>query len=204
MLALSLQNLTKTYKNGVQALKGIDLQVEEGDFFALLGPNGAGKTTAIGIVTSLVNKSGETLGEIVDSVKRVTDIIAEMAAATGEQSSGIDQVNRAVGQMDTITQANAAQTEELSSTAQSLAGQARQLHDLVGTFKVDTHWTARVAAAAIPPAPPAGAPKPAPEPVKAPAPKMQPALAGSNGHAHNGHAHNGYAAPSDIDGFEEF
>jgi ABC-2 type transport system ATP-binding protein len=58
MLALSLKNLTKTYKNGVQALKGINLDVEEGDFFALLGPNGAGKTTAIGIVTSLVNKSG--------------------------------------------------------------------------------------------------------------------------------------------------
>jgi ABC-2 type transport system ATP-binding protein len=56
-LALSLKNLTKTYKNGVQALKGINLDVEEGDFFALLGPNGAGKTTAIGIVTSLVNKS---------------------------------------------------------------------------------------------------------------------------------------------------
>jgi ABC-2 type transport system ATP-binding protein len=57
MKALSLQGLSKTYKNGVQALKGIDLDVEEGDFFALLGPNGAGKTTAIGIVTSLVNKS---------------------------------------------------------------------------------------------------------------------------------------------------
>jgi ABC-2 type transport system ATP-binding protein len=58
MLALSLKNLSKTYKNGIQALKGIDLDVEEGDFFALLGPNGAGKTTIIGIVTSLVNKSG--------------------------------------------------------------------------------------------------------------------------------------------------
>jgi ABC-2 type transport system ATP-binding protein len=57
MQALSAQGLTKTYKNGVQALKGIDLDVEEGDFFALLGPNGAGKTTLIGIVTSLVNKS---------------------------------------------------------------------------------------------------------------------------------------------------
>jgi ABC-2 type transport system ATP-binding protein len=57
MNALSLQQLVKTYKNGVQALKGIDLAVEEGDFFALLGPNGAGKTTAIGIVTSLVNKT---------------------------------------------------------------------------------------------------------------------------------------------------
>src|SRR6201985_2134089 len=58
--ALSLRGLTKTYKNGVQALKGVDLDVEQGDFFALLGPNGAGKTTLIGIVTSLVNKSGGT------------------------------------------------------------------------------------------------------------------------------------------------
>ena len=57
MLALSTQALTKTYKNGVQALRGVDLDVEQGDFFALLGPNGAGKTTLIGIVTSLVNKS---------------------------------------------------------------------------------------------------------------------------------------------------
>jgi ABC-2 type transport system ATP-binding protein len=58
MPALSIRNLTKTYGNGVVALKGIDLDVERGDFFALLGPNGAGKTTTIGIVTSLVNKSG--------------------------------------------------------------------------------------------------------------------------------------------------
>jgi ABC-2 type transport system ATP-binding protein len=57
MKALSLRQLCKTYNNGVQALKGIDLDVEEGDFFALLGPNGAGKSTAIGIVSSLVNKS---------------------------------------------------------------------------------------------------------------------------------------------------
>ena len=57
MNALSVRGLTKTYKNGVQALRGIDLDVEEGDFFALLGPNGAGKTTLIGIVTSLVNKT---------------------------------------------------------------------------------------------------------------------------------------------------
>jgi ABC-2 type transport system ATP-binding protein len=58
MYALSVRELTKTYGNGVEALKGVDLDVEEGDFFALLGPNGAGKTTLIGIITSLVNKSG--------------------------------------------------------------------------------------------------------------------------------------------------
>jgi ABC-2 type transport system ATP-binding protein len=60
MLALSTRALTKTYKNGVHALRGVDLDVEEGDFFALLGPNGAGKTTLIGIVTSLVNKTSGT------------------------------------------------------------------------------------------------------------------------------------------------
>jgi ABC-2 type transport system ATP-binding protein len=60
MQALSIRGLTKTYRNGVQALRGVDLDVEQGDFFALLGPNGAGKTTLIGIITSLVNKSGGT------------------------------------------------------------------------------------------------------------------------------------------------
>lgn len=62
MYALEINNLRKTYKNGVEALKGISLKVEEGDFFALLGPNGAGKSTLIGIISSLVNAtSGETL-----------------------------------------------------------------------------------------------------------------------------------------------
>lgn len=59
--ALKISNLQKTYKGGFQALKGIDLTVEQGDFFALLGPNGAGKSTTIGIITSLVNK---TAGEV--------------------------------------------------------------------------------------------------------------------------------------------
>ena len=58
MKALSIRGLTKTYRNGVAALRGIDLDVAEGDFFALLGPNGAGKTTTIGIIVSLVTKSG--------------------------------------------------------------------------------------------------------------------------------------------------
>ncbi len=61
MHALSIKNLTKTYRNGIRALKGIDLEVESGDFYALLGPNGAGKTTAIGIISSLVSK---TAGEV--------------------------------------------------------------------------------------------------------------------------------------------
>ena len=70
MLALSIKNLTKTYANGVEALKGIDFSVESGDFYALLGPNGAGKTTAIGIITSLVNKTAgkvEIFGHDIDT-----------------------------------------------------------------------------------------------------------------------------------------
>jgi methyl-accepting chemotaxis protein len=84
--------------------------------------------------SDLVNRSGETLHGIVGSVKRVTDIVGEIAAASGEQSTGIEQVNTAVTQMDQVTQSNSAQTEELSATAQSLAEQAARLLQLVGTF----------------------------------------------------------------------
>jgi ABC-2 type transport system ATP-binding protein len=68
--ALSIKQLAKTYSNGFEALKGIDLEVDKGDFFALLGPNGAGKSTTIGILTSLVNKSAgkvEIFGHDIDS-----------------------------------------------------------------------------------------------------------------------------------------
>jgi ABC-2 type transport system ATP-binding protein len=70
MQALMIKNLRKTYASGNEALKGIDLNVEAGDFYALLGPNGAGKTTAIGIITSLINKSAgevEVFGHSIDS-----------------------------------------------------------------------------------------------------------------------------------------
>ena len=69
MHALSIKNLSKKYKSGVEALKSVSFDVEQGDFFALLGPNGAGKTTAIGIITSLVNKSSgsiEVFGHDID------------------------------------------------------------------------------------------------------------------------------------------
>ena len=61
MKALTIRNLKKTYSGGVKALKGIDLDVEAGDFFALLGPNGAGKSTAIGIISSLINPSSGSI-----------------------------------------------------------------------------------------------------------------------------------------------
>lgn len=82
----------------------------------------------------LVETSGAALGEILGSVKRVTDFVGEIAAASREQSSGIDQVNKAVTQMDQVTQANAAQTEELSSTTESLASQAERLRVVVDQF----------------------------------------------------------------------
>jgi len=84
--------------------------------------------------TALVNKSGETLKGIVGSVKRVTEIVGEIAQASGQQSSGIEQVNNAMTQMDVVTQANSAQTEELSGTAQSLAEQSGRLLELISAF----------------------------------------------------------------------
>jgi ABC-2 type transport system ATP-binding protein len=70
MNALSLRNLTKTYSNGFEALKGIDLDVEAGDFFALLGPNGAGKSTTIGIISSLVNETSGSVSIFGHDLKR--------------------------------------------------------------------------------------------------------------------------------------
>ena len=69
-IAISIKDLRKTYANGFEALKGISLEVKEGDFFALLGPNGAGKSTTIGVISTLINKSGgsvEVFGRNVDT-----------------------------------------------------------------------------------------------------------------------------------------
>jgi methyl-accepting chemotaxis protein len=86
--------------------------------------------------SELVNRSGATLQGIVASVKRVTEIVGEIAAASSEQSIGVGQVSTAVTQMDHVTQSNSAQTQELSSTAQILSGQAARLTQLVGHFKL--------------------------------------------------------------------
>lgn len=82
--ALELTQLTKRYHNGVQALKGIDLTVESGDFYALLGPNGAGKSTTIGIISSLVNKTsgsvkvfGHDLEKEIVSAKRLLGLVPQ-------------------------------------------------------------------------------------------------------------------------------
>jgi PAS domain S-box-containing protein len=87
--------------------------------------------------TSLVNQSGRTLEEIVGSVKRVTDIVAEIAAASKEQLTGVEQVNKAVAQMDRVTQNNASQTEEMAGTAEALLTHSKQLSELVERFKLE-------------------------------------------------------------------
>jgi methyl-accepting chemotaxis protein len=127
----------------------------------------------------LVQDAGGTMGEIVASVQRVTDIIGEISAAAEEQSGGIGSVNTAVSHLDQATQQNAALVEESAAAAESLRDQARQLVELVAAFRVGDDATpgqlaraavtqARRAAAASPvarsaPAPAPAAPKPATE-----------------------------------------
>jgi methyl-accepting chemotaxis protein len=87
--------------------------------------------------SKLVDRSGETLQEIVGAVKKVSDIVAEIAAASQEQAVGIDQVNKAVMQMDEVTQQNAALVEEAAAASESLDEQARGLDELMTFFKVE-------------------------------------------------------------------
>jgi methyl-accepting chemotaxis protein len=86
--------------------------------------------------TKLVNEAGQTMEEIVGAVKRVTDIMAEITAAAQEQSSGIEQVNQAVMQMDQVTQQNAALVEEAAAAADSMQQQAQNLIRSVAVFKL--------------------------------------------------------------------
>ncbi len=86
--------------------------------------------------TELVSRSGQTLNEIVLSVKKVSDIVAEIAAASREQSAGIDQVNKAVSQMDEMTQQNAALVEQAAAASNSVADQARTLTALMQDYRV--------------------------------------------------------------------
>nr|WKF55709.1 Methyl-accepting chemotaxis protein II [Paraburkholderia busanensis] len=87
--------------------------------------------------SALVDEAGRTMTEIIGAVQRVTDIMGEIAAASEEQSSGIDQVARAVTQMDEVTQQNAALVEEAAAAASSLEDQAGKLRTAVAVFQVD-------------------------------------------------------------------
>ncbi|RJQ33973.1 ABC transporter ATP-binding protein [Candidatus Parcubacteria bacterium] len=83
--ALKISGLTKTYANGVQALKGVDLEIPEGDFFALLGPNGAGKTTIIGISCGLVNKTGGTVEVFGHDISKEPEIAKTYIGLVGQE-----------------------------------------------------------------------------------------------------------------------
>ena len=86
---------------------------------------------------NLVTRSGATLTEIVDSVRKVSDIVAEIELATREQSTGIDQINSAVTHLDKITQSNAALVEESTAASRSMADQGQQLFDLVSRYTLE-------------------------------------------------------------------
>ena len=84
----------------------------------------------------LVNRSGETLQGLVTSVRQVTQFVSDIASASQEQSTGVEQVTAAVAQMDRVTHSNAAEATKLTSTAQSLAGHAAQLQEMVARFRL--------------------------------------------------------------------
>ncbi len=84
-IALSIKDLKKTYKNGVVALKGVSLEIPEGDFFALLGPNGAGKTTIIGISTGLVNKTSGTISVFGHNTDTETELAKMQIGLVGQE-----------------------------------------------------------------------------------------------------------------------
>ncbi|MCE3262917.1 MAG: hypothetical protein K0R43_1996 [Pseudoduganella sp.] len=97
--------------------------------------------------SSLVQRAGSTMGEVVSSVRRVTDIMGEITSASREQSVGIDEVNRAIGQMDQVTQQNAALVEEAAAAAASMQEQAAQLAQVAASFRLGTDAVARWSAA---------------------------------------------------------
>ena len=94
--------------------------------------------TKVGAGTQLVDESGKTLEGIIDAVKKVSDIVAEIAAASSEQAAGIEQVNNAVTQMDSTTQQNAALVEEASAASKSLEERTQSLVTLMSQFKTGT------------------------------------------------------------------
>ncbi len=100
--------------------------------------------------TALVDQAGKTMGEIVGSIQRVSDIVAEITSASAEQSNGVQQIGETVSQMDQATQQNAALVEESAAAAESLRGQAQQLVQAVAVFKLSHEGTVRAGYAAAP------------------------------------------------------
>ena len=111
----------------------------------------------------LVNKAGAALTEIVESIKKVAEVVSEIAAASAEQATGIEQVNKALTQMDEVTQQNSALVEENAATAKTLEQQAKTMDDEVNLFQVEQDEAGETSAPArhSPARPEAPAPKPA-------------------------------------------
>ncbi|WP_290368597.1 methyl-accepting chemotaxis protein [Massilia sp. Bi118] len=130
----------------------------------------------VGTGSRLVQEAGSTMGDIVDSVRRVTDILNEISSASQEQSAGIEQVNEAITQMDTVTQQNAALVEQAAAASQSMQDTAAQLSAAVAVFKLDQRVAPVAAVAAAPVAVRAALPAARPAPVK-PARPARPAKA---------------------------
>ena len=109
----------------------------------------------------LVNKAGNALNEIVESIKKVAGIVSDIASASAEQAAGIEQVNKALTQMDEVTQQNSALVEENAATAKTLEQQSKAMDDEVSVFRVDDSDAGRPSAVQRPaPAPKAGETKP--------------------------------------------
>jgi len=137
----------------------------------------------VDIGTRLVDHTGATMREVVDSIQRVTDIMGEISSASQEQITGIDQVNQAMGQMDNATQQNAALVEEATAATAALQDQAQRLAQVVDVFKLDARYVtpaAPVVAVKRPPARPALA-KPVARAAAKPAPVAKPAAAKATG-----------------------
>jgi methyl-accepting chemotaxis protein len=100
--------------------------------------------TAVKEGSTLVNEAGVTMHEVVRSVAKVTDLMAEISASAAEQHTGIEQVNQAVMQMDEVTQQNAALVEEASAAAQSMAAQSSSLKEIMATFRLTEHDTRKM------------------------------------------------------------
>jgi methyl-accepting chemotaxis protein len=98
--------------------------------------------------SELVDKAGHTMAEVVDSIRSVTTIMADIAAASAEQGQGIEQINQAVTEMDTVTQQNAALVEEAAAAAESMQEQARELAQIVSQFQLDDGGRTQVRAPA--------------------------------------------------------
>ena len=119
--------------------------------------------------SALVDQAGTTMQEVVGSIRRVTDIVGEISAASSEQSAGVSQVGEAVTQMDQVTQQNAALVEEMAAAASSLRGQAADLVNTVAVFKLGAQGSNTSVRKAAPQAPAAQAPAPMPAPAPRPA-----------------------------------